>query len=112
MNTGRRGPDNFDGIILDGEREGGGGVSLSGKDGTPGCDEDEDNPLAFSGSLSTPLTFSSTSFPSISTTQNLRNSYHSPSTLASPAATRTSKGFITQLLTRPIPSSLLHPKLK
>jgi len=112
LNTRRRGPDNVDGIILDGEREDGGGVSLSGEDGATGSDEDEDDPLAFSGFLSTPLTSSSISFPSISTTPHLRNGYHSPNTLASPAPTSTSKEFTTQPLTRPVPSGLLHPKPK
>ena len=111
-NTRRRGPDNVDGIILDGECEDGGGVSLSGGDGATGSDEDEDDPLAFSGFLSTPLTSGSISFPSISTTPHLRNGYHSPNTLASPAPTSTSKEFTTQPLTRPIPSGLLHPKPK
>ncbi|PUU82934.1 hypothetical protein B9Z19DRAFT_1098947 [Tuber borchii] len=111
-NTRRRGPDNVDGIILDGECEDGGGVSLSGEDGPTGSDEDEDDPLAFSGFLSTPLTSGSISFPSISTTPHLRNGYHSPNTLASPAPTSTSKEFTTQPLTRPIPSGLLHPKPK
>ncbi|PWW76916.1 P-loop containing nucleoside triphosphate hydrolase protein [Tuber magnatum] len=111
-NTRRRGPDNIDGIILDGECGDGGGVSLSGEDGATGSDDDEDDPLAFSGFLSTPLTSSSLSFPSISTTPHLRNGYHSPNTLASPAPTSTSKEFTTQPLTRPIPSGLLHPKPK
>ncbi|KAG0128394.1 hypothetical protein HOY82DRAFT_671556 [Tuber indicum] len=111
-NTRRRGPDNVDGIILDGEYEDGGGVSLSGEDGATGSDEEEDDPLAFSGFLSTPLTSSGVSFPSISTTPHLRNGYHSPNTLASPAPTSTSKQFTTQPLTRPIPSGLLHPKPK
>ncbi|CAZ84771.1 unnamed protein product [Tuber melanosporum] len=111
-NARRRGPDNVDGIILDGEYEDGGGVSLSGEDGATGSDEEEDDPLAFSGFLSTPLTPSGVSFPSTSTTPHLRNGYHSPNTLASPAPTSTSKQFTTQPLTRPIPSGLLHPKPK
>jgi len=97
---------------LDGEREGGGGVSLSGEDSTTGRDKNEDDPLAFSCFLSIPLTSSSIPFPSISTTPRLRNGYHSPNTLASPAPTSTSKEFTPQPLTRPIPSGLLHPKPK